>query len=355
MEELIEESYEVEREIEEWEDDDDDEDGDSEPDYESLWRPVRNGLQSIKVPALSFAHGVKDKETENLLKQVEQLYQEGLLELLVPEGQTVSKKTVETSLLPSEAESYDEESGSGSMAEHILVNEYCGKFFRQFCTEETASGHALDYEVEYLICGNPNDPDNLSGVVHRLLAVRAGLNLIHILRDKGMRKQARTLATVITGAAAITPLVLVTTFFVMSVWSLGEALMDVKGLLAGKKVKLVKKKDDWTLTIENLISMAKNRNLDAGGGDSGLSYLSWLKILLFVTPIVRQDYRIMDVIELNLAQGKSGFCMRNAVYQVQMSGNVCGKHLFFSPAFVENLTGNCDYSMMVTVKAERRY
>ena len=336
-------------------DDDDDEDGDSEPDYESLWRPVRNGLQSIKVPALSFAHGVKDKETENLLKQVEQLYQEGLLELLVPEGQTVSKKTVETSLLPSEAESYDEESGSGSMAEHILVNEYCGKFFRQFCTEETASGHALDYEVEYLICGNPNDPDNLSGVVHRLLAVRAGLNLIHILRDKGMRKQARTLATVITGAAAITPLVLVTTFFVMSVWSLGEALMDVKGLLAGKKVKLVKKKDDWTLTIENLISMAKNRNLDAGGGDSGLSYLSWLKILLFVTPMVRQDYRIMDVIELNLAQGKSGFCMRNAVYQVQMSGNVCGKHLFFSPAFVENLTGNRDYSMMMTVKAERRY
>ena len=241
------------------------------------------------------------------------------------------------------------------MAEHILVNEYCGKFFRQFCTEETASGHALDYELEYLICGNPNDSDNLSGVVHRLLAVRAGLNLIHILRDKGMRKQARTLATVITGAAAITPLVLVTTFFVMSVWSLGEALMDVKGLLAGKKVKLVKKKDDWTLTIENLISMAKNRNLDGGGGDSGLSYLSWLKILLFVAPMVRQDYRIMDVIELNLAQGKSGFCMRNAVYQIQMSGNVCGKHLFFSPAFVGNLTGNRDYSMMMTVKAERRY
>lgn len=388
LEDLIEESYEVEREIEEWEDDDDDEDGDSEPDYESLWRPVRNGLQSIKIPALSFAHGVKDKETENLLKQVEQLYQEGLLELLVPEGRTVSKKTVETSLLPSVAESYDEENGSGNMAEHILVNEYCGRFFRQFCTEESAegqdtdsapdtgvvqsrkraendskadfqkeavSGHALDYEVEYLVCGNSSDPDNLSGVVHRLLAVRAGLNLIHILRNKGMREQARTLATVITGAAAITPLVLVTTFFVMSVWSLGEALMDVKGLLAGKKVKLVKKKDDWTLTIENLINMAKNRKLDSGGGDSGLSYLSWLKILLFVTPMVRQDYRIMDVIELNLAQGKSGFRMRNAVYQVQISADVCGKHLFFSPAFVENLTGNHDNNMMMTVKAERRY
>lgn len=397
LENLIEESYEVEREIEEWEDDDDDEDGDSEPDYESLWRPVRNGLQSIKIPALSFTHGVKDKETESLLKQVEQLYQEGFLNLLVPEGRTVSKKTVETSSLPSVAEGYDEESGSGGMAEHILINEYCGRFFRQFCTEEAAdgqdddskqdaeaaqvtldtgaiqsgqaagdgqntasqkektSGHALDYEVEYLICGNSSDPDNLSGVVHRLLAVRAGLNLIHILRNKNMREQARMLASVITGVASITPLVLATTFFVMSVWSLGEALMDVKGLLAGKKVKLVKKKDDWTLTIENLITMAKNKKLDSGGGDSGLSYLSWLKILLFVTPAVRQDYRIMDVIELNLAQGKSGFRMRNAVYQVQISGDICGKHLFFSPAIVENLTGNHDNSMMMTVKAERRY
>ena len=101
--------------------------------------------------------------------------------------------------------------------------------------------------------------------------------------------------------------------------------------------------------------MAKNKKLDSGGGDSGLSYLSWLKILLFVTPAVRQDYRIMDVIELNLAQGKSGFRMCNAVYQVQMSGDVCGKHLFFSPAFVENLTGNHDNSMMMTVRAERRY
>lgn len=48
LEELIELSYEVEREIEEWEDDDD-EDGDSEPDYESLWRPVRIGLENIQI------------------------------------------------------------------------------------------------------------------------------------------------------------------------------------------------------------------------------------------------------------------------------------------------------------------
>lgn len=391
LEALIELSYEVEREIEEWEDDDD-EDGDGgEPDYESLWRPVRNGLEGIVIPVLSFAHGIQDKEKEGWLKQVEQLYQEGMLGLLVPDGHQISEKLASTAELPSHTESYEEGAESGSMVDHVLVNEYCGMFFSQFCSgaeqknisekrekrkglsktgtdpgETTGDGtkpeiqletqaQVLDYEIEYLLFGNASDRENLSDAVHRLLAVRSGLNLIHILSDSGKREQARALAAVITGAGSITPLILVTTFFVMSVWALGEALMDVKGLLAGKKVVLLKTSEDWTLDVENLLVLGRDGTLEAGGGERGLSYLSWLKILLFVEPAVRQEYRIMDVIQLNLGQGKSGFRMRNGVYQVHMSGNVCGKYLFFSPAFVENMTGNRETGMNLSVKVERRY
>ena len=391
LEALIELSYEVEREIEEWEDDDD-EDGDGgEPDYESLWRPVRNGLEGIVIPVLSFAHGIQDKDKEGWLKQVEQLYQEGMLGLLVPDGHQISEKLASTAELPSHTESYEEGAGSGSMVDHVLVNEYCGMFFSQFCSgaeqknisekrekrkglsktgtdpgETTGDGtkpeiqletqaQVLDYEIEYLLFGNASDRENLSDAVHRLLAVRSGLNLIHILSDSGKREQARALAAVITGAGSITPLILVTTFFVMSVWALGEALMDVKGLLAGKKVVLLKTSEDWTLDVENLLVLGRDGTLEAGGGERGLSYLSWLKILQFVEPAVRQEYRIMDVIQLNLGQGKSGFRMRNGVYQVHMSGNVCGKYLFFSPAFVENMTGNRETGMNLTVKVERRY
>lgn len=391
LEALIELSYEVEREIEEWEDDDD-EDGDGgEPDYESLWRPVRNGLEGIVIPVLSFAHGIQDKEKEGWLKQVEQLYQEVMLGLLVPDGHQILEKLASTAELPSHTESYEEGAGSGSMVDHVLVNEYCGMFFSQFCSgaeqknisekrekrkglsktgtdpgETTGDGtkpeiqletqaQVLDYEIEYLLFGNASDRENLSDAVHRLLAVRSGLNLIHILSDSGKREQARALAAVITGAGSITPLILVTTFFVMSVWALGEALMDVKGLLAGKKVVLLKTSEDWTLDVENLLVLGRDGTLEAGGGERGLSYLSWLKILLFVEPAVRQEYRIMDVIQLNLGQGKSGFRMRNGVYQVHMSGNVCGKYLFFSPAFVENMTGNRETGMNLTVKVERRY
>ena len=264
LEALIELSYEVEREIEEWEDDDD-EDGDGgEPDYESLWRPVRNGLEGIVIPVLSFAHGIQDKEKEGWLKQVEQLYQEGMLGLLVPDGHQISEKLASTAELPSHTESYEEGAESGSMVDHVLVNEYCGMFFSQFCSgaeqknisekrekrkglsktgtdpgETTGDGtkpeiqletqaQVLDYEIEFLLFGNASDRENLSDAVHRLLAVRSGLNLIHILSDSRKREQARALAAVITGAGSITPLILVTTFFVMSVWALGEALWPGK-------------------------------------------------------------------------------------------------------------------------------
>ena len=51
------------------------------------------GLENIQILPLSFVHGIQDKEKEGWLKQVEQLYQEGMLGLLVPEGRQVSEKT----------------------------------------------------------------------------------------------------------------------------------------------------------------------------------------------------------------------------------------------------------------------
>ena len=46
-------------------------------------------------------------------------------------------------------------------------------------------GEGEFYELEYLIHGKNQDRDNLSGVVSRLVALRQGLNLIHILSDSG--------------------------------------------------------------------------------------------------------------------------------------------------------------------------
>lgn len=153
-------------------------------------------------------------------------------------------------------------------------------------SEETmgnANAHptALDYEVEYLIAGKDSDKANLMGALERLLAVREGLNLLHILSDSQKRSEARKLAMEITGLASASPLILVTTFLVMSVWALGESLMDIRGLLAGKKTPIWKKKEDWKLELSALLSIGENKKVEDGGGKRGLSYLSWLKSCYF--------------------------------------------------------------------------
>lgn len=261
--------------------------------------------------------------------------------------------------VPSQAEPMTEGARGIAMMDHLLVNAYCGEFFHCFCEDEEPGEQpehtVLQYEVEYLLGGDPTDEANLSTAVHRLLAIREGLNLIHILSDSTKREEARQLAMAITGLAGVTPLVLVTTFFVMSVWALGEAIMDVRGLLAGRKVPLWKTAEDWTLSTEGLLQMGSKKDAETGGREKGLSYLSWLKVLLFLDDIVLQEYRMMDVMQVNLAQAQSSFRMRRGVYKVKLKGRFCGKHVFFSLGFVENLLGETDHQYVMEAVAERVY
>ncbi|WP_432626353.1 DUF5702 domain-containing protein [Brotaphodocola sp.] len=420
VEEVIEEAKEVEQEIDDWESDDEDDD---EPDLEALWSPVERHFRRLEIPRLSFSHGVKDKEKERLLGKVEELFQDGVLTLLIPKDRELSGKKIELDGVPS-AE-HGESSRKSGVAVRFVVNQYGGIFFKNFCTgqkkaddkensgkQETekkgveefsireavedmsemhdmgdmelnsvtvhsvnldkdknpgsSSGEssdtgskedgdpedntgstvthptALDYELEYLIAGKDSDKANLMGALERLLAVREGINLIQILSDSQKRSEAKKLAMAITGVASASPLILVTTFLVMSVWALGESLMDLRGLLAGKKVPIWKKKEEWKLELSALLSIGENRKIEEGGGKRGLSYLSWLKIVLLLGNHVTHEYRMMDLMEKNLQLSQSGFRMRNCLYQSEIRTTVDAKRVFFSLGFVERQAGGGD-------------
>lgn len=357
---LIEESYEVEEIIDEWEDDE--EEGGEGPDLDALWSPVEHGFGSLSIQKLSFVHGVKDKEKEGWLEQVSSMYQDGFLKLVVPEGKEISNRASELEEVPSHRDMKPETVRTVNFLDHLLIDEYCGMHFKNFLEEEEQqeagqqeTETVLAYEMEYFLGGKESDRENLSDAVHRLLAIREGMNLVHILTDPQKRAEARGLAMTITGVGALTPLLMITTFFVMSVWALGESLMDVRGLLAGKKIPLLKAKTDWQLELKQLLSMGKEHVVGTGECDTGLSYLSWLKILLFMSNIVLQEFRMMDLIQMNLRQGQDSFRMRRCVYQIRIQGDFYGKHVFFSPGFVGNLTGGSDLVYPMTVTAERRY
>ncbi|MGL5435903.1 MAG: DUF5702 domain-containing protein [Lachnospiraceae bacterium] len=346
VEALIEEALEVERIIDEWEDDDEDDDG---PDLAALWRPVRQKFEQISIVPISFSHGIADKEKEGWLKSVEAMCGQGLLELVIPDGKEVSAAVLDLIEAPSRTSQWTEGMQDTSLVEQVLVNEYCGMFFPTFLSDKG------NYEMEYLIAGQESDRANLEQVVMRLLAVREGLNLIHILSNPAKREQARNLAMVITGVGAATPIVFVMTFFIICVWALGESVMDIRGLLEGRNVVLLKTDETWMLSLEHLLAMGSSRETGSGGSDSGFGYLSWLKFLLVIEEPVCRDFRMMDLIQMNLKRDQENFRMHKCVYQVRIKTKLCGKHVFFALGFVEKMTGRGDHNYPMEIVTERTY
>lgn len=323
IQQAMERAEEVEDTIDNWVYDDEE---DSGPDLNELWGSVEDIWNRIQISVLSYSNGVKDPEKQRILEQIEGFAEQGLLNLVLPEGSQVSKGMVNSDSFPSASMSALE-GASINLLERLVFEEYCSRFLTNFCSEEEKE---FKYEMEYLISGKTNDEDNLKRVVTELVAIREGMNLIHILSDSEKRQEANALASVITGVTGLAPLTGVIAFFIMTVWALGEAIVDVKMLLEGKKTAFIKSRETWNLTLSSLLELGKTGKSSGGkAGDKGIDYTGYLKLLMFLSDQKVQNYRLMDMIQWNLCKSQGDFRMENCVYQAEIKGNVKAKHLFF--------------------------
>ena len=323
IQQAMERAEEVEDIIDNWVYDDEE---DSGPDLSELWGSVEDIWNRIQISVLSYSNGVKDPEKQRILEQIEGFAEQGLLNLVLPEGSQVSKGMVNSDSFPSTSMSAGE-GASINLLERLVFEEYCSRFLTNFCSEEEKE---FKYEMEYLISGKTHDEDNLKRVVTELVAIREGMNLIHILSDSEKRQEANALASVITGVTGLAPLTGVIAFFIMTVWALGEAIVDVKMLLEGKKAAFIKSRETWNLTLSSLLELGKTGKSSGGkAGDKGIDYTGYLKLLMFLSDQKVQNYRLMDMIQWNLCKSQGDFRMENCVYQAEIKGNVKAKHLFF--------------------------
>lgn len=321
LERARERSIEVEEIIDNWSDDD------GGPDISGLWDRVGDILDDISIPLLSYTNGVKDTEKERLLEQVESLANSGLLTLILPEDSQISKGVLDTRDFPSAL--YEKGEGNhGGLIDRLIVNEYCEEFFDSFLSE---GDKEAKYELEYLISGKNTDEENLKKAVSQILLVREGMNLVHILSDSQKREEAKALAAIITGVTGLVPLNGVITFFIMGIWALGEAIMDLKLLLDGRKVPFIKSRDTWNLSLEGILELGKQGNCPEGQEDEkGIDYTGYLKLLLFAGHSALLYYRLMDVIQLNIRRVQDDFLISDCIYWAEISGTADSEHLFFS-------------------------
>ena len=315
--EAVSKAREVQDYIDSWDSDDDD-----EPDEEALWSQVSVILNRIRVDDGFESGRVRDKKKMRVLETVSRMAGKDLLSVCVPEGTKVSGAALDMRDLPSALVSVG--AGSYEMSGIILQDvlgsalftEYASRFFSSFRTEKEGK---TQYEKEYFLNGARSERDNLKAAVNRLVVVREALNLLHLFRDSSKRAEARTLALAITGAAGIAPLTEVVTFFILTVWAFDESVEDVKILMNGGKLSVMKMQEEWKVSLSGLAESGKRIwDKTPGSGDGrGLDYDGWLKLFFLIQDRVQLRYRMMDVIQNRIREKQSGFRMEQCAFRVE--------------------------------------
>ena len=321
------------------------------PDLYSLWAPVRSMMASYNGLDLGLNKGIEDKEKESKLESISRLLDGDILDLLVPDGMMPKSDKLDLTEAPSSDCFSGYDHCRRNIPDRIYISEYMIQHLNyygrgSFGDGEKAKGSGA-LELEYVLYGKESDRDNLYSAVMELLTLRSGLNLVHIFSDSEKRSQAHQLALAITGALGFTPIVGVMSFFIMSVWALGQAFADVKKLLSGGKVRLMHTRDTFELSLEGLLDMAGGTISESSDKDeSGLCYRDYLRLFLVQRQGTKQDYRCMDMIQMALRKDQKDYLMKSCAGELTLRSTVNTGHIFTEAlSFLGHETESSRYTM----------
>lgn len=320
------------------------EDGEEE---EPDWESVRDLIGEVSIPP-GLSAGERDEEKAAAVDRLEELLDQDLLTLILPEGTEVSGKKVSLNGIPSLRQGREKTGGAvhdgtgvsagagnpadtGNPVNILLVNEYIFLYFDSFIEKSRESGlpevHPLSYEQEYLVGGKASDRENLKSTAEQLLAVRGALNLLYLLSSSEKRSSAETLAASISAGSA--PVQIILSFFILSLWAFGESILDLRTLFDGGKVSAWKSDSTWRLGLEELLSL-EFLHSKTEGGDAGYSYEDYMRVLLLLQDRQKKNFRLLDLIEWNVRTGQSDFRVKDCAWELEIEIKVLQRHMFFS-------------------------
>lgn len=274
------------------------------------------------------------KLPENPINAVDLLKRSSILSMVVENPSEISGKAISA---PETLEKRKKEMGNLEESkqeglEKVWFLQYLNSYYSCFTGsgEKGGKGHALDYELEYCIAGKDSDVKNLEKAVKELLLVREAGNFTTILQDSKKQALALEMATAAVGFTGLVPLVEAVKFGILLAWSYIESILDLRSLLAGGTVPLVKKPSDWKSDVSLGAKSLEQKKAGTGEGEDGWGYREYLLLLLLLVKEDALAYRAMDVAEQNirlLPEGKN-FRMDHQIYRVKAEGVYVSQPLF---------------------------
>jgi hypothetical protein len=183
----------------------------------------------------------------------------------------------------------------------ILVLEYAESNFSNYCSPK--ENHAYSYELEYLIGGQEEERKNLEEVVNRLLLYRCASNVTYLLSDREKMLQSETIAAALAGFTGNPAIIKTVQIAVVGAWAYIESIQDIRALLMGGKIALVKSKEQWTTDLSHLLQSFQSQTR-AKECSNGLKYQDYLKQILFFAKDGTLSCRMLNVMEQDLIQNE---------------------------------------------------
>ena len=241
-------------------------------------------------------------EEGNPISAVQRLKSMDFLTLVHPNPQEISSQSIAVEGLASGRELQSGNWGkptSSAATDKAFFAAYLTEHFGSFAKPKESS--ALCYEQEYLLAGHPGDRENLEAVCKQILSIRMVVNYGYLLTDTAKQAEAGALALTLCSLLTVPGIAEVVKHATLLAWAYGESVVDVRALLKGKKVPVVKTADSWQLQLANLITLGTVEEavneFDAPGG---LNYQNYLLGLLVIERQGALSMRSLDLIESNL-------------------------------------------------------
>lgn len=309
--------------------------------YEQLKEDAKQREENIDTSEIAEGENISEQGQNTLadpnfvnpIEIIKSLQELGILTLVLSNPEEVSKKTIDLSDCVS---GRSLQRGMGVISYHPDVDSIKGNLlFQEYILQNccsyanTAEKKSIQYELEYILQGKSSDIENLNGVVTHLLLMREAANAAHLMTDPVKKAQLSATALAISSAIAMPYAESAIEGILLLCWAFGESILDIRELLAGGEIALVKDSSSWQLSVENLPYLAEGLDSFRKSSTKGLSYNDYLRILLTLKSGQDKIMRSMDVMEMRVRQNaeKQNFRLDSciAALEIQMEMSACNQ------------------------------
>lgn len=295
------------------------------------------------------------KEEKNLYERAKSLISDGVLGIVLEDVNNISTMQIRNLNLPTTLETDGNKKADliKDITNKGIFVKYIELYFNNYAkiSEYGNDDTALKYEMEYILNGNLNDKDNLTETIKKLVEVRNLSNGAYLITDGEKMQEITTLAETVATAIGMPFLTPVAQAVIIEAWALTEAVIDVRQLLNGEKVPIVKNSENWNSSIKNIGTFEDGRK-----NNTGLTYTQYLQTMIMTQKTKNTVFRTMDLVQVNIQKRyNKDFLISECFGMCEVEANLRIEPVFTSLPIVSYLIGNNNESYIYKTKMEYEY